>query len=475
MTKRAFITTAFTLCIVLLLVVIFVFRQKTSHALNSDPNIVLIIMDTARQDHLSCYDYGRKTTPVLEKLARNSTVYHKAYTPAGWTSPAHASLFTGLYPIAHGISQENWVLSEELITIAEILSTGGYETIGIVENPVLAVPNNFDQGFQHYHETWIEEEENPDINIAVSIFQKFISSRNQQKPFFTFINFIEPHAPYNSSGPFYETFLSDRSIKLEHNMWLEYFLGKFEFSEMEISHLLELYDAEILYTDFLIGQIIKSLRKHDLWRDTVFIVTSDHGENISDHEMMDHVFSVHESIIKIPLIIHYPKLFPPGTKDYDPVLLLDIFPTLLHLSGIDKDYFLSQGLDLLENNRGGRKIFAEYYYPTQAINCFPEEEQEDIRLERFKRRIKAVIDGGFKFIWGSDGVHELYDLEKDPKEEVNLINEKKFINQKQMLMEALENYIKNYQINSTISPEDSLGKMDSKTLEALRALGYIKE
>ncbi len=475
MTKKAFIATAFTLCIVLLLVVIFVLKQKTPLALNSYPNIVLIIMDTARQDHFSCYDYGRKTTPVLEELVKSSTVYYKAYTPAGWTSPAHASLFTGLYPIAHGISQENWVLSEELITIAEILSTGGYETIGIVENPVLAVPNNFDQGFQHYYETWRVEEENPDTNIAFSVFQKFLSSRNQQKPFFTFVNFVEPHTPYNSSGPFYETFLSDRSIKLEHNMWLEYFLGNFKFSETEIRHLVELYDAEILYTDFWIGQIIKLLRKHDLWKDTVFIVTSDHGENISDHDMMDHVFSIHESIIKIPLIIHYPKLFPPGTKNYDSVLLQDIFPTLLHLSGIDKDYFPSHGLDLLENNREGRKIFAEYYYPKQVINCFPEEEQENIRLERFKRRIKAVIDGRFKFIWGSDGVHELYNLEKDPKEEVNLINDEKFRQQKQMLMEALEKFIKSYQINSVISPEDSLEKMDSKTLEALRSLGYIKE
>jgi len=475
MTKKVFLATAFTFCLVLFLVVFFVVKQKTPSSLNSDPNIVLIIMDTARKDHISSYDYGRKTTPVLEKLAKNSTVYYKAYTPAGWTSPAHASLFTGLYPIAHGISQENWVLSEELITIAEILSTSNYETIGIVENPVLAIPNNFNQGFQHYYETWIEEEENPDINKAVSIFQKFLSSRDQQKPFFTFINFIEPHAPYNSSGPFYETFLSDRSIKLEHNMWLEYFLGKFEFSETDISHLVELYDAEILYTDFLIGQIIKSLQKQNQWKDTVFIVTSDHGENFSEHDLMDHVFSVHESIIKIPLIIHYPKLFPPGTKDYDPTLLLDLFPTILHLSGINKDYFLSHGMDLLENNRSGRKIFAEYYYPTQVINCFPEEEQENIRLERFKRRIKAVIDGQFKFIWGSDGVHELYDLERDPKEEVNLINEKKFSSQKQLLMEALENYIKNYQTNSAKSLGDSLKKMDSKTLEALRALGYIKE
>jgi len=190
--------------------------------------------------------------------------------------------------------------------------------------------------------------------------------------------------------------------------------------------------------------------------------------------MMDHVFSIHESVIEIPLIIHYPKLFSPGKKDYGPALLVDIFPTLLHLCGIDKDYFPSHGLDLLENNRDGRKIFAEYYYPKQAITCFPDEEQENIRLERFKRRIKAVIAGRLKFIWGSDGVYELYDLERDPKEEVNLINNEKFKKQKQMLMEELEKFIKNYHINRVISPEDSLEKMDSKTLEALRALGYIK-
>jgi len=474
MKKKSILVITLTFCFVLILVVIFILLQKTPPALNSSPNIVLIIMDTVRQDHCSCYGYGRRTTPVLEELVKSSIVYHKAYSPAGWTSPAHASLFTGLYPIAHGISQENWVLHDESVTIAEILSTRGYETIGIVENPVLAVPNNFDQGFQNYYETWKVKEENPNINKAFLTFQKFLSSRNQEKSFFTFINFIEPHTPYNSSGQFYATFLSDRSIKLEHNMWVEHFLGKLKFSEKEIRHLFELYDAEILYTDYLVGQIIEALKEHDLWKETVFIVTSDHGENISDHDMMDHVFSIHESIIKIPLIIHYPKLFFPGTKDNDPALLLDIFPTILHLCGIDKDYFTSHGVDLLENNRAERKIYAEYYYPKQAVSCFPDEEKNNIRLERFKRRIKVVVDGRFKLIWGSDGVHELYDLEKDSKEDINLINDENFKKQEQVLMEELEKFVKNYHINRAKSPGDSLKKMDPKTLKALRALGYIK-
>ncbi|MBW2096419.1 MAG: sulfatase [Deltaproteobacteria bacterium] len=475
MTKKTLTGAAFILCAALLLAAVFlILLQKTSPSSEPSPNIVLIIMDTTRQDHCSCYDYARKTTPTLENLARSSTVYRKAYTPAGWTSPAHASLFTGLYPIGHRASQENWVLGEEWTTIAEVLSTHGFETIGIVENPVLAVHNNFDQGFQHYYETWKAEEGDADMNKALYAFQAFLSSRNEQKPFFAFINFIEPHAPYNSSGPFYETFISDFSIQLEHNMWTQHFLGKVKFSEKQIQHLLELYDAEILYTDYLVGQIIKSLGEHDLWEETVFIVTSDHGENIGDHDMMAHVFSLHESIIKIPLIIHYPKLFPPGTKDQDPALLVDIFPTLLHLCGIDEENFPSHGQNLLESNRNGRKIFAEYYYPKQALSCFPKEQQGHVGLERFKRRIKAVIDGRFKLIWGSNGAHELYDLEKDPGEEVNLIQDEHFKKQKQKQEKALGKFVKNHFIKRLAPPEDSLKKMDSKTLEALRALGYIK-
>jgi arylsulfatase A-like enzyme len=457
---------------VLLSVLVIIFPKNPSSIQAASPNIVLIVMDTARHDHCSFHGYEKKTTPILEELSKNSTIFHDAYTPAGWTSPAHASLFTGLFPISHGVSQENWICGDDLTTLAEILRDRGYETVGIVENPVLASPNNFDQGFQMYHETWKIKKKNQ--NTACEIFKEFVPNRNKNKPFFVFFNFIEPHSPYNSSGPFYDTFISDPSIKLEHNMWIEYFLNKVNFSNSQIKHLFELYDAEILYTDYLIGQVIYTLKNYDLWNDTVFIVTSDHGENIGDHNMMDHVFSLHESIIKIPLLIHYPKSFALGHHDFSPTLLIDIFPTLLKLCGIDINRFDYHGVSLVNSERKNRKIFAEYYYPKQALELFPDDEKNHKRLEKYKRRIKAVIEGKFKLIWGSDGNHALYNLKEDPNEEKNLVNNDFYKNQKQLLLESLQDFVKKYHSNRNRSTKNSLKEMDKKTLEELKSLGYIK-
>jgi len=120
------------LCVVVVLAAaVLVVKKKFFGKL---PNIVLIVMDTTRRDHLSCYGYERNTTPNLSKLAKSSRVYYKAYSNSGWTAPAHTSLFTGLFPIAHKVTQENPVTSSDLTTLAEILSDVGYKTVGLVGN-----------------------------------------------------------------------------------------------------------------------------------------------------------------------------------------------------------------------------------------------------------------------------------------------------------------------------------------------------
>jgi arylsulfatase A-like enzyme len=474
MSKKQIIIYAAVICVIISAVFIVLLPKKEKVSSEKPPHILLIVMDTVRQDHLSCYGYKKQTSPELEKLIKISRIYYNAYSPGGWTTSAHASLFTGLYAVAHKATQENWVLSDQLHTIAEILSIRGYETVGIVENPVLAKPNNFHQGFKKYHQTWTIEIQNKEENTACSLFRQYLKSRNKSKPFFTFINFVEPHSPYNSSRQFYHKFLSDRSIKIEHNNWVDYFAGTVEYGNNIVQHLLELYDAEILYTDFLVGKIIKELKKNNLWKDTVLIVTSDHGENIGDHNMMDHVFSLHESIIKIPLIIHYPKLFSPGTNDYLPTQLVDIFPTLLSIAGINQNYFSSQGYNLLEDNRSGRAILSEYYYPKQVISCFREKDRKNPKLDRYKRKIRALISNQIKLIWGSDNVHELYDLRNDPDEKENLINKDAYAEKKQKMIVELKAMLDIFQSSLDSTPEQAKKKMDKKTLEALKSLGYIK-
>jgi len=471
------------LLIILLLFILSkrIFFRKDSPSGHSPPNVVIVVMDTARQDHLSCYGYKRNTTPNLNKLVEDSRIYYNAYSTSCWTSSAHASLFTGLFTITHRTSQENWSMNDQLTTLAEVFKTEGYETTGITENPMLARNHLFDQGFLTYHETWKMDPENRistlfgKENMAFDLFKKSLKRRNQEMPFFIFINFIEPHSPYNSSEQFYDQFLSDPNLQCVSNRWQDYYLGRIGFDQNELRHLNELYDAEIRYVDHYVGKIMRELKKRKLWENTVFIVTSDHGENIGDHGMMDHVFSLYESTIKIPLIIHYPKLIPGHSEEHDPVELTDIFPTVLKISGISLEKYPSQGHDLFETDHGGENpVFCEYYYPEQALRCFKKQDRENIHIEKYKRRIRCIISNHMKLIWGSDGNHELYDLMKDPEESENLFYKETHRMAGREMMKTLENILNDLDQDQDDYLDTPLNQpIDEQTLDALRSLGYI--
>jgi len=482
MTKLSIVILNIFILIIIVITFINKFRIDKLSSENLPPNVVIIVMDTVRQDHLSCYGYKRDTTPNLNRLKKSSRVYYNAYSTSCWTCSAHASLFTGLFPIAHKTTQENLWMSKRLKTLAEVLSTEGYETVGIVENPILTKYYNFNQGFSIYHETWRKSYKDRILmwltseNSAFILFKRSLNKRDKRKPFFMFINFIEPHSPYNSSQQFYGKFLSDRSLRCEENMCRSYFLGKRNFTQSEFQHLNELYDAEILYVDYWIGEMIDELKKKNLWNNTIFIVTSDHGENIGDHQMMDHIFSLYESTIKIPLIIHYPKLFPCNSEDYDIVQLTDIFPTLLKIVGIDSKKYHSHGQYLLERYIQKERVgFCEYYYPKQVIGSFEKQDRENVRLKKYKRRLRAIIMNNMKLIWGSDGNHELYDLAKDPEENENLIDKKNYLKVKQEMMKVLKNMVsKNDHNTNDYSNLTEKKAIDKNTIEELKALGYVR-
>ena len=373
-------------------------QQKKS----APPHVVVIVMDTVRQDHLSCYGYDRPTTPNLDALAKKSRLYLNAYSTSGWTPPSHASLFTGQFAITHETTQERPILQLSRQTMAEILVDNGYHTVGISENPMLMKSRGFAQGFAQYHETWLLPE--AEENHAVSLVRQTLADRDPDQPLHLFLNFIAPHSPYDSSREYLTRFLTDTDLDLVNNQWPAFILGEVEFSEGELQHLRDLYDAEILYTDHLVGQVIDALKAGGLWEDTVFIVTSDHGENFGDHDLVDHVFSLHQTTTRIPLIVHHPETYEPGSREEAPVQLTDILPTVLGLAGIDATPYPIQGVDLttLDSSRP-RAIFTEYYYPRQALQLFTEEQLKNPRLEPYKRRLASVILADYKYIWEAMG------------------------------------------------------------------------
>jgi len=451
----------------------------------SPPNIVIIVMDTARQDRLSCYGYARETSPRLSELAETSTVFDRAYSTSSWTNPAHASLFTGLYPTTHGVTQEHWRMNRDLVTLAEVLSEHGYETVGIIENGMLSSEHGFQQGFSTYHLTsriqkMLDRAEfdgrSEGGNYATDLFLESLGGMGRERPFFIFVNLIAPHQPYDSSKQFMHKFVTDREISLVGNMWPEYYLGQKEFTPAELRHLNELYDAELLFTDHLVGKMMDGLRSLGHWDDTVFIVTSDHGENIGDHGHMDHVFSLYETTVKIPLIIHNPPRFRQGSVDRRPVTLADIFPTVLDVAGVESSKYPCQGLSLLSGRLPeDRAILSEYYWPVQALGRYSAEERTSSRLDARKRRIRSITVGSRKLVWGGDGKHELFDLDRDPGELVNLLDREDGAHTLQEMEQRLAQILSRLESERTVVPVSvRTEELDEDTREALRSLGYLQ-
>ena len=439
-------------------------------------SIVVIVMDTARQDRLSCYGHDRETSPRLTRLAESATIYLNAYSTSSWTGPGHASLFTGLHSVVHGVTQEDWNMDEDLVTFAEILAERGYRTVGVVENPMLVSDRGYAQGFSEYYESWRTAAKRSS-GQAVEDFRRTLDGGAPGQPFLIFVNLIAPHSPYSSSRQFRNTFVTRPDLEADNSMWREYYTGRRSFSADEIRHLNELYDAEILYTDYLVGEMIDELVARDLWDDTVFIVTSDHGENIGDHAHMDHVFTLFETTTKIPLIVHQPELFPPGTTKDVPVQLTDIFPTVLELAGIDVLDFPSHGYSLLGTAvPEDREIFTEYYYPEQILSCYGRKEyRQSPLLTRYLRRMRSLISGDMKFVWGSDGKHELYDLARDPAELTNLIDSGAHVELRRDMENRLTDWFQNLEQDRGSEPQgDDSENLDEATKEALRSLGYLE-
>lgn len=433
----------------------------------SGPNILLILLDTARPDRMSLYGYDRETTPHLESLAEQSTIYTQAYSTSSWTPPSHASLFTGLLPCDHGVTQEAGSyppkLSTKALTLAELLWEAGYRTTAIVGNGILPANGGFSQGFEEYHEVWRLEpsvDQHPSERLLRDVLE-----RESDRPYFVFINLIEPHSPYDSSDEFFGRY--DRHPELEHlvhNDWQKHLLER-AYSETEHEHLGDLYDSEIQYVDALIGNMLQLLSDHEVLEETMLVITSDHGEHFGEHGLVEHVFNVYDSNVRIPLLIRYPPLFMPGLRDSSLVQLHDLFETIPTVAGVGTRR-QAVGVNLLAGVSQDRPVFLEYYEPVHVLPRFG----NDPKLERFKRRLQAVRRQDFKLILGSDGSRELYDVVDDPSELYDLSDREEYGD----VLTGLTTLIRG-QLSGCDGSSDESGpiELDEETLRELRSLGYI--
>jgi len=483
-------------------------------------NIVLIVLDTLRQDHLGAYGYTRKTSPTIDRIAEEGVVFERAYTTAPWTLPGHASLFTGMHTTTHEADHGHLHLAAAKRTLAEILSESGYRTAGFSANPWLSPISGLEQGFERFDYLgsqtttsglFLNLVKERARNLTTGNAHRDLGADNVNKhllrwlekvrhggtPFFVFTNLMEVHEPYGTvPEPFFSAFLDHslpRDIGREWVRETPLFLcrdcqgpsegleagptgppecvdGRWRPSATRLEATKALYDAGILYVDYQIRRIYSALESAGILDETILIITSDHGESLGERGDMGHGILLYESVLKIPLIMRYPPIFPQGLRVSQPVSLIDILPTIEDILGLPRSP-LSDAVSLVPDGELAarpERVLAEY---------FPLEEHVWKTMgRRFKcdyhiagRPGASLRRGPLKYIWSSTGERELYNLETDPTEEKNLAKELPRVAQE--LDQELHAW------RADLKPEHSSAEgyeMDPATKEALKSLGYVQ-
>ena len=450
------------------------------------PNILLITLDTTRADHLGCYGYSRATSPELDRLAQESVVYDNAYAVSSWTMPAHASLFTGKFPSAHGAKYDpegalklldgidghpDWdkyranPIADDEITLAALLAGHGYATGGVVGGPWMKKPFRLDRGFKFYNDDNITELNGRDAEDLTRVAKGFID-RNADQPFFLFLNYYDAHSPFvprwdhlrgfSDLGPSFQGILNKASKQQQ-------------LSEEEARILQNaLYDSEIAYADAFMGELFSHLRAKGLWDDTWIIVTSDHGELMGDpllgeSGLWGHGNSLSQAEIHIPMVVKYPAVNgEPGRRGRDetPVQQLDVFPTILQGVGLELPEVSAERIQGNPFDRQNRPVFAEVY-PLPMMNS----EGKDWRHFGDWR---VMFDGKKKYVWSSEGKHYMVDLAADPGETLNVLEVGGAEDEK--FERRVMNFLRSLPEPGGVGDVDDL---PDDVLKKLKGLGYV--
>ena len=427
----------------------------------TQPNIVVVVMDTARGDYVLGEHAGTPVTPSLESMAESGTHFRNAFAPAPWTLPSHASLFTGTFPSKHGAHAGHKHLDEQLTTLPEAFSAGGYETVAVSNNTWISEGFGFDRGFDRFFKTWqyVQSETdlgtiararagfnkhlaagkelfsgNPVVNLVNAVYGRFVRKRRdsgaarsnrwirrwlrtraEDRPFFLFVNYLEPHLEYrpprSAAAPFLPPGVSyEEAMATPQDAWA-YLVGETDIDSTGFAALKGLYAGELAYLDERIGELRSVLERHGYWKNSIVVVTSDHGENIGDHGLMDHQYCLYDTLLHVPLILTGGAFHGEASSD-SLVQLTDLAPTLLEEVDIEAPTMESQlqGQPLPIHGRNERsRVFAEYLAPQPSIATLEERFGPlPESVESYDRALRAIRTVDAKLITGSDGSRECY-------------------------------------------------------------------
>jgi arylsulfatase A-like enzyme len=422
----------------------------TAHGTNAPhANIVVVILDAARPDRFGCYGGPRPTSPFIDALASQSRVFHNVVALVPYTLGSVPTMITGLSFLDHEVLYPENRLADEAVTMAEMLADTGYRTAAFSSTPNNSRSKGFDQGYAVFVEDWADGERHLPIDPhrLVGHAVDWLEQTSQDRPFHLLIHMVPPHEPYHP-GPEFDRF-SDPDYRgpvdgdLPWNMAFNNAATVAD--DADRRHLIDLYDGNLLRADDATGQLLRALQARSDWGRTVVLVTSDHGEALTEHGTIGHNATVYDEMLRVPFILRIPGETE-RTDDHRFAALTDLAPTLLAAAGFEviPDH---DARNLLDPDHGPPRalvVRTSHKYPTWGV-----------RTDRHKLIHR-----------GSAG-SELFDLEQDPGETMSVIDRDR------LLAAALRQVLSDRRrLEPLLQAGDAvaLGAEDRRMLEAL---GYV--
>jgi arylsulfatase A-like enzyme len=371
------------------------------------PNIVLIVIDALRADHLGCYGYSRPTSPVIDSLAASGILFETAITQAPWTKSSFSSFLTSLYPFQHGVEDWAAVMPDSMLTLPEVLSGQGYTTACVIN--MLGLGGRFGvlKGFEQVSESG---KTSRDARAATEDAMEYL--RQAREPFFMLLHYFDVHQPYTPGRDCVDLVNVDTDLDPFSNkgLWARNKDG--QPPQKAIAKTKLLYDGCIRYVDDSLADFFRFLNEAGIADNTVIIITADHGEAFWEHGVDTHGSTVYDEVLRVPLIIVWPGRFDDPRKVTSQVRLIDLFPTILEMIDATCDSRI-EGVSLMPHIEGGQIDNEGRLLPSHVAFAGNGQVKPP--------EVMCLRTLGWKVIVEKPaGPVETYDLDGDPIEAVNL-------------------------------------------------------
>jgi arylsulfatase A-like enzyme len=460
------------------------------------PDVVVVVLDTVRADHVSAYGYGRATTPALDALAEEGALFMDAMSPSTWSLPSHASLFTGQFPSTHKAVTERMALDAETPTLASVLAQNGYQTGCFSGNPHISDSFGLTRGFAYADEAWKDGEGAQGLVLAFQImgwfgygsddkggrsvvghFSDWFAERPEDAPpAFAFLNFLEAHFPFHQvpeAALRQFTDLPTSELQRYGALAFRAQVGeRLSAAELEATRgpTLDMYDAGVRHSDDLLLGVVDAIRAHGDLDNTVLVVLSDHGEMIGEHGNFGHGVSLYDEDLRVPLLIRFPPAIPAGARVAQPVSTVGVYATVMELAHLTPPGGQPPGslLPALDGQPTGMPLIAERF------GEFDKTEATDDPMIQRRLRYRVYRSGDWKLAQRSDGRSFLYDLGSDPGETTDLSST--HAEKRAEIEGELADWTATLGLPPLDAPLDAVAmpEMDPAAQERLRALGYIE-